>query len=247
MEQYGLIGKPLVHSFSQQYFTEYFARTGREACYLPFELDTIGALPALLASHPDLRGFNVTIPYKQQVIAYLDLLDPAAAAIGAVNVVKVVHTDGGVRLIGYNTDHFGFRRSLLPLIPASTSRALVLGTGGASRAVVYALEWLDIRATLVSRTPSQGQLGYRDLTDATIRTFDLIVNCTPLGTYPAVDTCPDLPYHALDSRQICYDLVYNPAETRFLRQAAAQGCRVSNGLQMLHIQADKAWQIWNEQ
>lgn len=245
MEQYGIIGKPLVHSFSQQYFTEFFAKTGRDACYLPFELGDISELPALIAAHPALRGFNVTIPYKQQVIAYLDSLDAAAATIGAVNVVKVERAEGQTTLIGYNTDHIGFRRSIQPLLKADYRRALVLGTGGASKAVVYALEGLGIESTLVSRTPKEGQLGYDSLNADVLSSFDILVNCTPLGTFPNVNTCPDIPYEYLRQRQLCFDLVYNPEETRFLRQAAAQGCTISNGLQMLHIQADEAWQLWN--
>ena len=247
MEQYGIIGKPLGHSFSRAYFTEYFAKTGRDACYLPFELDAISEVPALIASHPDLRGFNVTIPYKQQVIPYLDTLDDAAAAIGAVNVVKVTHDSatGRTMLHGFNTDHVGFRRSLQPLLPAQCTQALILGTGGASKAIVYALKNLGIGTTSVSRTPQPGQWGYHDLTAEQLRQYDIIVNCTPLGMFPDEDTCPDIPYEGLDKHQLCFDLVYNPEETLFLRRAAAQGCTVSNGLQMLYIQADEAWQIWN--
>ena len=249
MEQYGLIGKPLGHSFSQQYFTEYFARMGRDACYLSFELDNITELPALIAAHPTLRGFNVTIPYKQQVIHYLDHLDEATAAIGAVNVVKIQREENNSRplLLGYNTDHIGFRLSLQALLPGSCRNALLLGTGGASKAVDYALKELGISTTFVSRTPTSRQLGYADLSAHTIGDYDIIVNCTPLGMFPAEDTAPSIPYEGLHNRQYCYDLVYNPTQTLFLQRAAQQGCTVCNGLQMLHIQADESWKIWNAQ
>jgi shikimate dehydrogenase len=249
MEQYGIIGKPLGHSFSKEYFTEYFARTGRDACYLAFELEEISEMPALIAAHPDLVGFNVTLPYKQQIIPYLDRLDAAVTAIGAVNVVKVVRgsDNGRPMLIGYNTDHIGFSRSIRPLLQEGWQKALILGTGGASKAIAYALKGLDIDTTFVSRTPKEGQLGYPELTEETIRHYDIIVNCTPLGTFPNVSTCPDIPYEYLHSYQLCYDLVYNPEETLFMQRAARQGCTVCNGLQMLHIQADEAWQIWTAQ
>lgn len=248
MEQYGIIGKPLGHSFSKEYFTKYFAETGRDACYLTFELDSIADMPALIAAHPDLVGFNVTIPYKQQIIPYLDMLDDAADAIGAVNVVKILHNEGNGQplLVGYNTDHIGFSRSIRPLLQDGWKEALILGTGGASKAIAFALKELGIGTTFVSRTPKCGQLGYQELTPDVMSQYDIIVNCTPLGTSPDVDTCPNIPYECLNSRQLCYDLVYNPGQTLFLQRASQQGCAVSNGLQMLHIQADEAWQIWNE-
>lgn len=247
MERYGIIGKPLGHSFSQKNFTEFFQRTGRDAVYEPFVLDSIEAFPALIAAHPDFVGLNVTIPYKQAVMPYLDAIAPEAAAIGAVNVIKVRHAGARALLTGYNTDVIGFTRSIRPLLKAHHTRALILGTGGASKAVVNGLHQLGLDTLFVSRTPREGALAYDDLTPDVMERYTVVVNATPLGTYPDVDRCPDIPYPLLTDAHLCYDLVYNPDKTLFLQKAEAQGAAIKNGLEMLHIQADEAWKIWTEE
>lgn len=247
MRLYGLIGRPLGHSFSKAFFTEKFQREGIDAQYLNFPLQTIEELPAMLAAHPDLQGFNVTIPYKQAVKAYLVSLSPEAREIGAVNVVRVERTRAGdePHLMGYNTDSIGFRRSLRPLLRPHHRRALVLGTGGASLAVVYVLRSLGITPIYVSRTPAEDRLTYTDLSAEVMRDHLLIVNCSPVGMFPHVDAAPAIPYDLLTPRHLLYDLVYNPEETRFMRLGAAHGATVKNGLEMLHLQALAAWEIWN--
>lgn len=246
MKLYGLIGFPLGHSFSAQFFTEKFSREGIDALYRNFELPEIGDLMELLAEYPDLQGINVTIPYKEQILPYLTAISPAAKAIGAVNTVCIRHdSDGNVTALeGHNTDAPAFARTLAPLLPAASLSALVLGTGGASKAVCAALDALGIGHTSVSRTPAEGRLTYADLTSEIIAANLLIVNTTPLGMSPHTDACPDIPYEALTSAHICYDLIYNPAETLFLRKAAAHGATVSNGLAMLHLQALLAYSLW---
>lgn len=241
---YGLLGYPLGHSFSRAFFTEKFAREGIAAEYLNFELPGIEQLDAaVLARYPRLRGFNVTIPYKQAIIPRLDSLTPEAAAIGAVNVVRVEHTENGLRLLGDNSDWIGFTESLRPLLQAEDREALVLGTGGASRAVVYSLERLGIRPHLVSRTAHQGAMDYAALPQWMER-CRLIVNCTPLGMFPHVDDCPPIPYEQITPTHLLYDLVYNPAETRFLQMGAERGARTKNGAEMLALQALAAWDYW---
>ena len=247
MERYGIIGKPLGHSFSRNYFTEFFLRTGRDAVYEPFVLDSIEEFPALIAAHPDFVGLNVTIPYKQAVMPYLDAIAPEAAAIGAVNVIKVRRSDGRAVLTGYNTDVIGFTRSIRPLLKAHHTRALILGTGGASKAVEHGLHQLGIATTFVSRTRREGILSYDDLTPEVMTRHKVVVNATPLGTFPDVERCPDIPYPLLTASHLCYDLVYNPDKTLFLQKAEAQGATIKNGLEMLHIQADEAWKIWTEE
>ncbi|MBQ0164706.1 MAG: shikimate dehydrogenase [Bacteroidales bacterium] len=241
MKCFGLIGHPLGHSFSARYFAEKFAAEGIDARYDNFDLDDIGEVATLRR----LSGFNVTIPYKQAVIPYLDGMSDEARAIGAVNTVRV---ENGC-FYGYNTDVIGFRESLRDWLSednASVRSALVLGTGGASKAVYYALTQLGIAWQLVSRMPKEGCLTYNDLRKDTsiLASTALIVNCTPLGTFPNVDTCPDLPYESLNPAIRLYDLVYNPEETLFLRRGREQGCPVKNGLEMLHRQAEAAWKIW---
>lgn len=243
---YGLLGYPLGHSFSRAFFTEKFAREGITAEYLNFELPGIEQFDAeVLARHPRLRGFNVTIPYKQAIIPRLDSLTPEATAIGAVNVVRVEHTASGQRLVGTNSDWIGFTESLRPLLQAEDREALVLGTGGASRAVVYSLERLGIRPHLVSRTARPGILDYAALPQW-IERCRLIVNCTPLGMHPRVDTCPPIPYDLLTPAHLLYDLVYNPAETLFLQKGAQRGARTKNGAEMLERQALAAWAFWQK-
>lgn len=240
---YGLVGYPLGHSFSRGYFTDKFSREGIDAEYLNFELADIAELPAVVAQIPDLRGFNVTIPYKRDIIPYLSGMSDEAAEIGAVNVVRV-EKDRSLR--GFNSDVYGFVESLKPLLGHKMpEKALVLGVGGASRAVVYGLGKLGMSVTRVSRREGAGELTYNDLTAETVASHRVIVNTTPLGMYPKTDACPDIAYDAITPDHICYDLVYNPLETLFMRKCAEQGATVSNGLKMLHLQAERSWQIWN--
>lgn len=247
MKQFGLIGYPLGHSFSHAFFAEKFEREGIEAEYLNFAIPSIEEFPHIIETHDKLEGLNVTIPYKLQVIPFLDELSPAAQAIGAVNVVKIVRNCGEVRLEGHNADVIGFCDSLKPLLKPQHTNALILGTGGASRAVDYGLRSLGIEPTFVSRTPREGQLSYADLTADIIDSHKLIVNTTPLGMHPKTDACPAVPYPLLTAKHLLYDLVYNPEETLFLRKGREAGAETKNGLEMLHLQALASWNIWNEQ
>ena len=244
MRQYGLIGKMLGHSFSQRYFEEKFALTGRFDCrYNLYELPSLEGFREFVDAVPDLMGLNVTIPYKQAVMPLLDELDPEAEAVGAVNTVRVRREEGRLRLAGYNTDVEGFRRSLAghPLPP----RALVLGTGGAAAAVTYVLRQWGVEYKMVSRRPTAEQAAYGEITPALVREWPWLINCTPVGMYPDVETCPPVPYEALTGNNFLYDLVYNPEETLFLRRGRERGALTQNGLKMLHLQADAAWEIWN--
>lgn len=247
-KSYGLIGYPLGHSFSQNFFRKKFNDEHIDADYINFEIATIDMLPSVIETHPDLCGFNVTIPYKQAIIPYLDSLDSRAEAIGAVNVVKINRLSGGrARLTGYNSDIVGFENAISPLLPKLSTPldALVLGTGGASRAIVAGLKELGINPTLVSRSPAPGQLSYSDLSALVIARHPVIVNTTPLGMFPKVNACPDIPYQYLSTGHLCFDLVYNPLETTFMKRAREHGATVANGLAMLHGQAIEAWRIWN--
>ena len=247
MKKYGLLGYPLSHSFSKGYFTEKFRKESIDAVYENFALPSITEFPSLILSEPLLAGLNVTIPYKQAVIPYLDALTPEAEAIGAVNVIRVERSSE-TRLIGYNSDVIGFRESICPLVlalGAGPLKALVLGTGGASKAILYALKQLGIETLLVSRKPAPGQITYDDLTAAHYKEFRMIVNTTPLGMSPNVDTCPPIDYAQLGSEHLLFDVVYNPDTTLFLQKGETQGARIKNGLEMLHLQAEAAWDIWN--
>ena len=247
MIRYGLIGFPLTHSFSQRYFTEKFAREGiTHSQYDLFELADVTTLPALLQT-PHLRGLNVTIPHKQAVLPYLDELDASAQKVGAVNVIRL--DKDGLRT-GFNSDYYGFRQSLqdwLTLLGRTTDglRALVLGTGGASKAVTAALSDLVIPYQSVSRNKTENTITYGEL-PSLIRDYQLLINCSPVGTYPHVDEAPALPYDQLTDRHLLYDLVYNPAETLFLKRGHERGAATHNGLRMLELQAEKAWEIWQE-
>lgn len=247
MDLYGLLGFPLGHSFSANFFNEKFRREGIDAEYRNFELPDIGDFMELVAEHPELRGLNVTIPYKKQILPYLTKLSDQAREIGAVNTVRLVYDDERnlTALEGFNTDAPAFARTLAPLLPGEAVSALVLGSGGASRAVRAALNWLGVRFTIVSRTPAEGQLDYDQLSPEIMAANKVIINTTPLGMHPKTEECPPLPYELLTSGHICYDLVYNPAETLFMKKAAAKGATTCNGLAMLHLQALLAWQIWN--
>lgn len=246
MDTYGLIGYPLGHSFSRGYFTDFFAQQRIEAEYKNFELPRIESLTDVLHSEPSLQGFNVTIPYKQQVFPYLYELDDAARAIGAVNVVKVMRHDGELYLRGYNTDHIGFADAIRPFLKPHHTHALILGTGGASKAVDYALRQLGLETRFVSRTAREGIISYDQLTPELMAQHTVIVNTTPLGMHPNVDECPPLDYTLIGSRHLLYDVIYNPEETLFLCRGAAQGATISNGMEMLIGQAKAAWRIWTD-
>ena len=244
---YGLIGYPLSHSFSKRYFNEKFRREGLEDYhYELFPLEKIEALPALLKAHPGLRGLNVTIPYKQQVMSYLDKLEEGAASVGAVNTIKI--REG--RLTGYNTDVYGFERSLRQFLEDNEAaiaglQALVLGTGGASKAVAFVLQKMGIQFQLVSRNNKPGTLTYQKLNETLMQNHRLIINTTPLGMLPKVETYPEIPFQYIGPQHLLYDLVYNPEKTAFMARGSQQGAAVHNGLAMLHLQAEKAWEIWN--
>jgi shikimate dehydrogenase len=243
MRRFGLIGKKLGHSFSKRYFSEKFEKEGiADAVYELYELPEINFFPALLAREPELAGLNVTVPYKEAVIPYLDELDESAARIGAVNTIKIA--DGKHK--GYNTDFIGFRDTLVGFYPVeSAGRALVLGTGGAAKAVWAALDSLGIAYTPVSRNPQKNELAYAAITPEVLQAYSLIINTTPLGMAPHVERAPAIPYEALSASHFLYDLVYNPEHTLFLQKGVAAGAAAINGLPMLYAQADAAWQIWD--
>ena len=244
MREFGLIGRTLGHSFSQTYFNQkFYSLSLTEHQYDLFELATITELPALLAAHPNLVGLNVTVPYKESVVAYLDELAPSASRVGAVNVVERT-ADG--RLRGHNTDSVGFRESLRTFFRNRTdARALVLGTGGAAKAVSVALQDLAIPHWHVTRDLLGSGLTYDDLTPQVVAAHTLIINATPVGTFPNIDEYPRLPYHALTAEHYLYDLVYNPTETQFMVKGKEAGAHVKNGFEMLCLQAEAAWDIWN--
>lgn len=248
-QRFGLIGYPLGHSFSRTYFNEKFEQECIDAHYDNFPIEDIALLYDIISSEPKLCGLNVTIPYKEVIIPYLDELQGAACEIGAVNVVKIERNrDSRLNLLGFNTDWEGFTSALMPLIEGENHYcALVLGTGGASKAVGYALNRLGLATTFVSRSPAGRKMvvGYEDLTPEMMTEHTIVVNTTPLGTYPDTDSAPDIPYDKLTPRHVCFDLVYNPYETRFMALSSERGAKVSNGLGMLHAQAEAAWRIWN--
>lgn len=248
MRKFGLIGYPLGHSFSKKYFTDKFSREHLDDCsYELFPLKSIDLLFPLLGKETSLCGLNVTIPYKSQVIGFLDSVSDEAAEIGAVNVIKIRRNTGKIILSGFNSDVTGFRYSLLPVLGKSKGNAIVLGTGGSSKAVCHVLDKLGMNVIKVSRNPGQGLMTYRDLDNKMIGQAILIVNTTPLGMFPDIESKPPLDYNSLTQDQILYDLVYNPQMTAFLKEGEKRGCKVISGLEMLHIQAERSWQIWNDE
>jgi shikimate dehydrogenase len=239
--KFGLVGKDISYSFSKGYFTDKFSDLGLKGySYENFDLQRIDEFPELLESNPDLKGLNVTIPYKEDVIPYLDGLDAKAREIGAVNTIQLE----GDRLIGHNTDAYGFQKSIEPLLRPHHSKTLILGTGGASKAVAYVFGQLEIGVTYVSRSPDQDQIGYGDLNGSVLADHPILVNCTPLGTHPDIDRKPDIPYSHLTDRHLLFDLIYNPEKTAFLREGEQRGTQIANGHRMLQLQADRAWGIW---
>lgn len=246
MKTYGLIGYPLSHSFSKKYFTEKFLNEDIEDHqYELFPIEDIKKLPDLIAENPSLCGLNVTIPHKVNVLCYLNEVDEAAEKIGAVNCISIKSFDGETYLKGYNTDAYGFESSLVPLLQSQHTKALVFGDGGAAKAVKYVLEKLGIGYQVVVRKEAPGAILYSDISPEILASHLLLINTTPLGMSPHVDTYPDIDYSQLGTQHLAYDLVYNPLETAFLTKAAVQGAQIKNGLEMLYQQAEKAWAIWN--
>lgn len=245
MDKYGLIGYPLGHSFSKSYFNEKFENEGINAEYINFEIPTLDSLPEILASNPELKGLNVTIPYKEKVISYLDSISPEARAIGAVNVIRVDHKGNDTYLKGFNSDVIGFTKSIEPLLERFHKKALILGTGGASKAINFGLKSLGLETVFVSRFERPGTIQYSQITPDIIQEYNVIVNCTPCGMYPHIDECPQLPYEAMTSKNILYDLLYNPNETLFMKKGAQHGATVKNGLEMLLLQAFASWEFWH--
>lgn len=244
MRIFGLIGRNINYSFSVAYFSDKFQKENiTDALYKNFDIPDVTYFLQILKKHKDLKGLNVTIPYKQEIIPYLDKLSKKAEEVGAVNTIKI--TKNG-NLKGYNTDVYGFEKSLKPLLKPHHQKALVLGTGGASRAVVYVLVKLGLAYKIVSRNPEKDQLSYADITQEVMQEYTVVINCTPLGTSPNVEQCPELNYDYFTDKHLAFDLIYNPAETTFLRKAKQQGASIQNGHQMLVYQAEKAWQIWNK-
>lgn len=242
MDKYGIIGNPLGHSFSRGFFTEKFLREEIDAEYINFPIPSAQHLLEVLKDNPELRGLNVTIPYKTDVIPLLDELSDEAREIGAVNVIQVRNG----HLKGFNSDIIGFTRSIEPLLLPHHRKALILGTGGASRAIRVGLSRLGLEWKYVSRTPREGMFTYEDVTPELIREYEVIVNCSPVGMFPHIDESPALPYEAMTESNLLYDLVYNPDETQFMRLGAEHGAVVKNGLEMLHLQAIASWEFWNE-
>lgn len=245
MDKYGLIGFPLGHSFSKSFFNEKFQNEGIDAEYINFEIKGIDELPEVLATNPELRGLNVTIPYKEKVLSFLDYISVEARAIGAVNVIRVDHKGDDVVLKGYNSDVIGFTKSIEPLLETFHRKALILGTGGASKAINYGLKSLGLETALVSRFERPGTIQYKDITPDVVKEYNVIVNCTPSGMFPHYDECPDLPYEALDNHNLLYDLIYNPDETLFMKKGRERGAQTKNGLEMLLLQAFASWDFWN--
>lgn len=243
MKQYGVIGNPLHHSYSEAYFNEKFQEQAIDARYDNYLLPTIKDVMKVLNDTPNLCGLNVTIPYKEQVMEYLDEIDDEAKEIGAVNVIKITEKNGKRFLKGYNSDWFGFTEAIKPFLKPHHTHALILGTGGASKGILYALKKLKINTQFVSRDPSKG-LTYKQLTKEILQQYTIIVNTTPVGTFPEVKHCPPIPYHFLTDKHLVYDLIYNPIRTLFLHQAETRGATTCNGWQMFLNQAHKAYVIW---
>jgi shikimate dehydrogenase len=243
-KRFGLLGRNINYSFSKGYFTDKFNNENFAGCtYENFDIPEIASFPEIIKNTSNLKGLNVTIPYKETVIPFLDKLSKNAAQIGAVNTIKI--TKKG-KLKGYNTDYYGFKKSLEPLLQPHHKKALILGTGGASKGVAFALDELNIPYTFVSREAKENAIDYSRINATTFDNYQIIINSTPVGTSPNVDAFPLIPYEFFTDKHIAYDLIYNPAETQFLKNAKQQGAQIKNGLDMLIFQAEKAWKIWNK-
>lgn len=248
MKTYGLIGHRLGYSFSRNFFTEKFAKENlSEHEYLNFELDTIDEFPGIFEQGKEICGLNCTIPYKQQIMQFLDEIDAEAAEIGAVNTVKIINQNGKRILKGFNTDIYGFENSLRPMLGEKHQKALILGTGGASKAIKYILNKLQIEFVSASIEDQlyEKEIRYNQIDEELLKEYLIVIHATPIGTFPNVDICPDIPYQSITSEHVLFDLVYNPEETLFLKKGKAQGAKTKNGLEMLHLQALRAWEIWN--
>jgi len=245
MFRFGLVGENISYSFSQQYFSEKFKSLKLENYeYQNFDIATIDDFLATVSKIEGLKGMNVTIPYKEAILPYLDDIDKEAEKIGAVNTIKITNR---FKLKGYNTDVYGFEESLLPFLEKRHKKALILGTGGASKAVKYVFEKNDIDVLFVSRSPKgEHEISYENLSKSILRAHTILVNCTPLGTHPAIDKSPNIPYQYLTSNHLLYDLIYNPSRTIFLKNGQEKGTQITNGLKMLELQAEKSWEIWNQ-
>ena len=242
--KFGLVGRDISYSFSRSYFANKFRSENLQHTYVNFDLKSINELDSIIKSTPNLKGLNVTIPYKEEVMPILDNINKRAKKIGAVNTIRITRYQ---KLIGYNTDYYGFKNSLKPYLKKHHKRALILGTGGASKAIAYALKKLKIDYDYVSRSEKEGvKFLYSDLTNEIISTYNIIINCTPIGTFPNVNECPDIPYEAITDKHILYDLIYNPEQTKFLSCGDMKGASTINGLEMLRLQAEKSWEIWNK-
>lgn len=247
MQKYGLLGYPLGHSFSKTFFNQKFESEKIDAEYINFEIPSIKEIKNVLKENPELKGLNVTIPYKEQVIPFLDDIDEDARQIGAINVIKITKGLFGIkRLKGYNSDVIGFKRSIEPLLNVSHRKALILGTGGAAKAVFQGLKQLGVGATMVSRSEKEFCITYNQITPKIMSQYTVIVNATPVGMFPNVDACPDIPYDLLTPDHLLYDLLYNPDETLFMKKGKEKGAVVKNGLEMLLLQAFAAWEIWQK-
>ncbi|MFC6858867.1 shikimate dehydrogenase family protein [Zunongwangia atlantica] len=242
MKKFGLLGKNISYSFSRKYFNEKFEKEKINAEYVNFDIPEITDFPLIITKNPTLSGMNVTIPYKLEVMKFLEDLSEDAKAIEAVNVIKF---ENGGKLIGHNTDFIGFRDSLKPHLRPQHTHALILGTGGASKAVAYALKTLGISYKFVSRSPLEDQFSYSDLNEEIIQKYSLIINTTPLGTFPDIENCPDIPYQFITKNHLVFDLIYNPSETKFMSNSKKGGATAINGNKMLQLQAEAAWLIWN--
>lgn len=240
-----MIGYPLGHSFSKAFFNQKFEDEGLDAEYENYEITTIESLPEIVDTTPELKGLNVTIPYKRQVMDYLDTVSPEAARVGAVNVIRIKRQEKKTILKGYNSDVIGFAQSIEPMLEKYHKKALILGTGGASNAVDFVLKNLGLQTQKVSRTKKENAIEYKDVTAETVEEYNVIVNCTPCGMYPNTEECPMLPYEAMNGRNILYDLIYNPDNTLFMKKGIQQGATVKNGLEMLLLQAFASWDFWN--
>lgn len=240
MHKFGLVGKNIAYSFSKKYFTAKFEEMALDDyMYYNFDIQTIADFPTIITEN--LMGLNVTIPYKEQVIPFLDEIDHIAAKIGAVNTIKIKNN----KLKGFNTDAYGFENSIKTILKENHKNALVLGSGGASKAVIYVLEKLKIDYLIVSRKPSVNEISYQQITSKIMENNTIIINCTPLGTYPESERCPNIPYQYVTDKHLLFDLIYNPSKTKFLLEGEIQGAAISNGLKMLRLQADRSWEIWN--
>ena len=251
MEQYkniyGLVGLHLVHSFSENFFNQKFESEEINAKYVNFEIPHIDDFKRIIENNSNLNGLNITIPYKEQIIPFLDEIDSTAKEIGAINVIKFITNHNGVtKLKGYNTDVIGFYKSIKPLLKPIHTHALILGTGGAAKAIAHGLKTIGVKFKFVSRTPNNEVLSYKELTPIVMDKYKVIINTTPLGMYPNINSCPNIPYEFISTNHICYDLTYNPDITLFLKKSKEQGATIKNGLEMLILQAEAAWEIWQQ-